>query len=153
MKPGGCALVFCRWDVMETFCRCMELAGFAVKSSIVWDRVGHGMGDLQGAFATTHDIILFGTKGRFVFPGKRPKDVIHCNRISGQKLHHPNEKPVELMKQLVEAVTVPDQIVCDPFMGSGSTGVACKKAGRSFWGCELDAGYYELSQRRILEEE
>ncbi len=65
--------------------------------------------------------------------------------------NHPCPKPLSLMVQLVEKVTRPCQTVLDPFMGSGTTGVACVQTGRNFIGIEIDPGYFEIAQRRIAE--
>ena len=58
-------------------------------------------------------------------------------------------KPVALMRWLVRLVTPPDGIVCDPFAGSGTTGVACVHEGFRFIGIEQDAEYAEIARRRI----
>ncbi|MCU0449661.1 MAG: site-specific DNA-methyltransferase [Bernardetiaceae bacterium] len=63
--------------------------------------------------------------------------------------HHPTLKPVELMHHLVKLVSFAGQQVLDPFMGSGSTGVACLPLGRAFVGFELDEAYYAISQQRL----
>jgi site-specific DNA-methyltransferase (adenine-specific) len=60
---------------------------------------------------------------------------------------HPTTKPLELMKKLISKM--PAGTVLDPFMGSGTTGVACVQTGRSFIGCEIDAGYFEIARKRI----
>lgn len=65
------------------------------------------------------------------------------------KNHHPTVKPVALMSYLVRLVTPKDGIVLDPFMGSGSTGIACVKEGFDFIGCELDEEYMEIAKARI----
>jgi len=62
---------------------------------------------------------------------------------------HPTEKPVPLMLELVELFTDPGVTVLDPFMGSGTTGVACVKLGRRFIGVEIDPGYFDLACARI----
>ncbi|WP_338790097.1 site-specific DNA-methyltransferase [Bernardetia sp. MNP-M8] len=64
---------------------------------------------------------------------------------------HPTLKPVELMQHLVKLITFENQIVLDPFMGSGSTGVACKELNREFVGYELDKGYFKIAKKRIDE--
>ena len=64
---------------------------------------------------------------------------------------HPTQKPVHLMAWCIEMVTKPGDTIFDPFMGSGTTGVACVQTGRNFIGCEIDAGYFEIAQRRIAE--
>ena len=70
--------------------------------------------------------------------------------VSTKQKHHQTEKPVELLKKLL-AISPDDSTVLDPFMGSGSTGVACVNTGRSFIGMELDPGYFETAKRRIEE--
>lgn len=74
---------------------------------------------------------------------------MRSQRLSADKLTHPNQKPVDLMVQLVESVTSRGDIVCDPFMGSGSTGEACIMLERSFIGVECDAGYYAMALSRL----
>jgi site-specific DNA-methyltransferase (adenine-specific) len=64
---------------------------------------------------------------------------------------HPSQKPVALMMWLLEILTKPGDIVLDPYMGVGSTGVACVRTGRRFIGVEIDAGYFNIAQRRIAE--
>lgn len=62
---------------------------------------------------------------------------------------HPTIKPVHLMQQLVKLVTAEGQVVLDPFMGSGSTGVACRQLGRGFIGYELDPSYFAIAGKRL----
>ena len=150
LKPGGAMFCFTDWANAEAFRFGMELAGFAVRSQGVWDRQVHGMGDLKAQLAPSHDIIWFATKGKFAFPGKRPKSVYACQRISGACLVHPNQKPIDLMEQLVASLTVPGQLVLDPFMGSGSTGVAAMNTGRSFIGIEKSSEYFKIAEDRIV---
>ena len=149
-KEGGALLCFCRWDVADDFKRAIEWSGYEIKSQVIWDREHHGMGDLKGAFAPQHDIIWFATKGKFIFPNKRPKSVVSSKRLGGDKLTHPNEKPVDLMEQLIEAVTQKDDVVLDPFAGSGSTIVAANNLDRDGVGIELDGDYVTLARSRLL---
>ena len=76
--------------------------------------------------------------------------------IGGQPLqsipsrnHHPTVKPVALMRWLVRLVTPPDGVALDPFMGSGTTGVACVREGRSFIGIEREPEYHAIAEVRI----
>lgn len=62
---------------------------------------------------------------------------------------HPTEKPISLMAELVELFTWEDGVVLDPFMGSGTTGVACAKLGRKFIGIEIEPKYFDIACRRI----
>lgn len=65
------------------------------------------------------------------------------------KVLHPTQKPVSLMKYLIETYTNEGQIVLDNTMGSGTTGVACAKSNRSFIGIEMDKNYFDISVNRI----
>lgn len=58
--------------------------------------------------------------------------------------------PLEVMKNII-GIIPDDYVIFDPFMGSGTTGVACKELGRDFIGCEIDKEYYEIAKRRIDE--
>src|ERR1035437_1628747 len=153
LTDNGCILVFTRWDVEHIFIAALKTAGFDVKSEIIWDKKWWGSGDLTGAFAPLHENILFATKGKYTFPGARPKDVISFQRYNGCKLLHPNQKPVELLQTLVKSVCSKNSTVLDPFMGSGTTGVAAKTEGMNFTGIELDKIYFDIAEQRIEEEE
>jgi site-specific DNA-methyltransferase (adenine-specific) len=151
LTDGGGLLCFSRWDVQQVFIDAMKIAGFAVKSVIVWDRGVHGMGDLKKTFAPRYDTCIFAIKDAFEFPSGRPADVIQCQRLDGSKLTHPNEKPVDLMRRLVEATTKPGDLILDPFAGSGTTLVAALQSGRRYIGVEISPQHYETAQRRIYE--
>ncbi len=62
---------------------------------------------------------------------------------------HPTQKPVALIERILEACTIPGDLVLDPFMGSGTTGVACARTGRRFIGVELDASYVNQAEKRL----
>jgi len=64
---------------------------------------------------------------------------------------HPTQKPVRLLKHLVNIATNQDDVVFDPFMGVGSTGVAAVEMGRKFIGVEIDEDYFEVAQKRLGE--
>lgn len=151
LTVGGGLLCFSRWDVQQVFIDAMKIAGFSVKSVIVWDRVVHGMGDLKSTFAPRYDTCIFAVKGSYAFPNGRPADVIQCQRINGADLRHPNEKPLDLMRRLIEATTKPNDLILDPFAGSGTTLVAALQSGRRYIGVELSPQHHETAQRRLYE--
>jgi site-specific DNA-methyltransferase (adenine-specific) len=147
LREGG-LLCFSRWDVQQVFMDALKIAGFAIKSVLIWDRMHHGMGDLKGSFAPRYDTCIFATKGRYILPGGRPADVIQCQRLNGVELVHPNEKPVALLRQLIESTTAPGALILDPFAGSGSTLVAAALTGRQYIGVEIDTEYHKIAQTR-----
>jgi site-specific DNA-methyltransferase (adenine-specific) len=73
-----------------------------------------------------------------------------CMQFSNVKNKiHPTEKPILLFENLIKNSTLENQIVLDPFMGSGTTGVACKNLNRNFIGIEMDENYFEIAKARI----
>lgn len=149
LKPGGALLCFTRYDTEEAFRFAIRLAGLEPKTQIIWDKGVHGVGDCRGDFGLRHENIIFAAKGRFAFPGHRPVSVIRVPRLASARLTHPNEKPVELLRGLVEAVTRPGELVFDPFLGSGTTAVAAKMARRRYFGVEIDVGYLNAAKARL----
>lgn len=71
---------------------------------------------------------------------------------SGKNLHD-TEKPVELMKILIENSSNKNELVLDPFMGIGTSGIACKELDRNFIGIEIDKKYFDIAEQRIDEKE
>jgi len=83
--------------------------------------------------------------------GQDERSVAYKPRPVSQKNVHPTVKPVALMSYLVRLVTPPNGIVLDPFMGSGSTGIASQLEGFRFVGCEMDEEYFKIASKRIEE--
>jgi DNA modification methylase len=150
-RSPGCLLCFCRWDVSQTFYDAITRSGWRVRSQVVWDRGIHGLGDLRSQYAPCHDLIWFATKGDFSFPGKRPRSVYRIDRLAANELVHPTQKPVALLARAVRDITAEQMTILDPFMGSGTTGVACVQTGRNFIGIEIDPTYYAIAEKRIAE--
>ena len=72
----------------------------------------------------------------------------YINDMIGEK-QHPTQKPTKLMAWILGNYTGPGDTIFDPFMGSGTTGVACVQTGRNFIGCEIDPGYFAIAEKRI----
>ena len=155
LKTGGGIASFCDWKTSCRWADHIQDAGFNINSQVVWNRLHHGMGDLKGAFAPMHDIIWYASKGRRIFANGRPKSVIEVKRPSPSEDNgHPTCKPVPLMEALINSISDESGgVILDPFMGSGTTGVACVNTGRNFIGIELDEKYFDIAKGRIAEAE
>lgn len=146
MKDNTAIYVFCSWHNVDKFKIAFEKY-FKLKNILVWVKNNHGSGDLKAAYAPRYEFVLYGHKGRRLFEEKRYDDVMFFDK-TGNK-YHPTEKPVDFMEFLVRNSSCKGDIIFDPFMGSGSTGVACLNTNRNFIGIELDEGYFEIAQNRI----
>jgi len=97
------------------------------------------------------EFILLLTKRRFVTKSKNKSNILTYRRLSSQKMLHPTQKPVVLIEELISEPDYEPQVILDPFMGSGTTGVACKRLNRNFIGIELDEKYFNIAKERIGE--
>jgi site-specific DNA-methyltransferase (adenine-specific) len=114
--------------------------------AIVWDKVRRGTGY---HYAASHEFILFFEKGQRQLNSRKHKDVLSVPRIGGE---YPTEKPVELLRTLIENSTNPGDVVIDPFCGSGATGVAAVQCGRRFFGCDIEERAVDITRRRLEEQ-
>jgi len=131
--------VFCRWDDLRRI--------QPPRSCVTWVKNNWSMGDLQHEHARQTEIIMFWPGPAHFFPSGRPADVIEAARTGND--NHPTEKPVTLMERIVGWT---DGTVIDPFMGSGTTGVACVRLDRRFVGIEIDRVYFDTARRRLSAE-
>ncbi len=121
---------------------------------LVWDKgPGVGIGGGEGRpWKQTWDLIQTACIRKF--NGSREAGVLKCwvsPNFRKDFEFHPCQKPVLLVRRLIEKVTDPGDTILDPFMGSGTTGVSCVQTGRKFIGVEIDSAYFAIAQRRIEE--
>lgn len=115
---------------------------FKYKNLIVWKKNSWSMGDLSGAFACQHELILFGHKGKPKLRGDRSPDVWEFDRDPPKD--HPTQKPVDLVEFAIGKVSDVGDIVLDPFGGSGTTLVSCEKSKRRAFMLEIDPKYCQV---------
>lgn len=150
------AIVFCQSEGAMLWRAALEPLTY--KRTCVWvkpDGMPQLTGDRPGmgyeSFVCCHP------KGRSKWNGGGRTGVFtHCKDYgagSGVRNEHPTTKPTGLMCELVELFTDPDDVILDPFAGSGSTGVACLRLGRRFIGIEKIPKYASLARERLKAEE
>lgn len=166
-------IIFQGWS---SVCRTLSKLphNFKLKNWIIYDRI-KGRGAKTDLVSTREDILWI-TKGNKYTFNKIPStikkktgglglkngcefralsnvwtDISPIVPWSKEKVNHPTQKPVQLMERCIKLWTSPNNIVLDPFMGSGTTGVACKNLGRNFIGIEKMDKYFEIAQKRISE--
>ena len=122
-----------------------EAAGFKFWKPIVWDKKRIGMGY---HYRSRYEFILFFEKGKRKVNDLGVSDIIECPRVFNG---YPAEKPVAVSEVLVRQSTQPGELVVDPFMGSGSAGVAAVRCGRSFAGSDVCEEAVTAARRRLEE--
>lgn len=135
----------------------MRLGGTA---DLVWDKGQVGMGNLESPWAPSHERITFGMHVRSAAnrargDGRlaarlRSQSVLRVSRLNSRAVSkHPTEKPVGLMRQLIESSSIIGDTVLDPFVGSGSTLVAAVLSGRKAIGIEVKKDYADMTVERV----
>lgn len=149
MKDNSAIYMFCNANKIDFFKSQMEKY-FNIKNIIIWVKNNWTAGDLQAQYGKQYEMIIYANKGRRKFETQRRKtDVWFEDRICGGSQLHQNEKPVNLIVEMLANSTKENDLVFDGFGGSFSTYVACHKMQRRFIGAELDKEYFEKGQERL----
>ncbi len=120
-----------------------EAAGFKFWKPLIWDKQNIGMGY---HYRSRYEMVLFFEKGKRRLNNLGTADVINVPRVRNG---YPAEKPVRVSEVLIGQSTAPGELVIDPFMGSGSTGVAALKLDRRFAGNDISPDALSLSRQRL----
>lgn len=150
VKEEGSFCCFCDWRMALNLAPALESAGFRLRNLVVWDKGSPGLGT---GFRPQHEIIIHLTKRGPEFHSKMVGNVIRTPRTMHHKKVrlHPTEKPIDLVTKLVEVVAPEGGVIVDPFLGSGTTAVACMYRGRRYIGIEKDPKIFETAKTRIIE--
>ena len=147
LRPDRHAYLFCDGetsDVLRPIVAAMPRgAAFTWWKRLIWDKGRKGLGY---HFGYRHEFIVFLEKGKRKLREPNMDDILPFKMIRGG---YPGEKPVPLLKTLIEQSTRPREVVCDPFCGSGSSGVAALELGRRFRGCDIAASAVQLAETRL----
>ena len=149
LKEGTHCYIFINFINLTNMIIEAERAGFKMHTLLVWKKNNKTP---SRWYMKNQEYILFMRKGK----AKPVKDssvghILEFNNIIGNKFH-PCEKPVDLLELLIKNSSDENDVVMDMFMGSGSTGVACKHTNRKFIGIEIDKKYFDIAKKRIEEE-
>lgn len=148
----GWSLFFCTPEGVSEWRDALEAHAAKYKRACVWVKPDsapqfNGQGPAAGAEMFT---AAWHGKGHSRWNGGGRRNVFtHLCQPRDRDGLHPTEKPVSLMLELVELFSEPADLILDPFMGSGTTGVACVRRARKFIGIELDEKYFARACRRI----
>lgn len=152
LKPNSHIYWFTRWDRIALQQPLIE-RHFKLKNALVWMKNNWSMGDLTGAYAGQYESILFAQKGRRylneVDGKRRHTDILQFDRVPPNKLRHSHEKPEALIEFLIRKSSDENDVILDPFCGSGTTAVAAINTNRNFIGFEIDEEYCQIAIDRI----
>jgi DNA modification methylase len=133
--------IWCRWDCFNDFKEVCQNIG-KIKSVVIWDKGGPGLGDLKGSYGDS-EWAIFGMIGRRELH-ERQNGVWQVNRMKGLQMQHPTQKPLEICEKGINNSTNINELILDLFLGSGSTMVASHQLKRKCYGMELDPKYCQV---------
>lgn len=151
LKDSGHCYIMCNNKNLYPFLKAVDESDFHLVKTMIWAKDNKIMSQ---AYMSQTEFILFLRKGKFVrinncgtsdllqYPNSKTKGK------DGKPLH-PTEKPIDLMKVLIENSSNEGEVVLDPFLGVGTTALACRELSRKCIGIELDEHYYNISIDRI----
>lgn len=149
LKIGGRVMVFTDWRQLPAVTDVMQWADLNWRGLLAWDKGAAARAPHKGYARHQAEYVVWGTNGPCpvaTHGGPWPGVYFHSVRQSDK--HHMAGKPTALMADLCQHVE-PDGIILDPFMGSGTTGVAALQTGRRFIGVEIDPGHFATACARI----
>jgi site-specific DNA-methyltransferase (adenine-specific) len=146
-SPGAVLVCFTDWRQLPVMTDSVQAGGWVWRNLATWWKPGCRM--QRGRFSSSAEYVIYATAGAHASDGEEsPQNVLACATLAGDDKEHIAEKPGAVMDWCV-GVTRPGSVVVDPFMGSGATGEACLRSGRSFVGIEKDPACFEIAVRRI----
>ncbi|WP_444901704.1 DNA-methyltransferase [Microbulbifer sp. SSSA007] len=148
VKTGSPICVFTDWRQLPMTTDYVQAGGFSFNGIVPWDKT-ESTRPARGKFRCQAEYVVWGFKGKCI--GDRNPVYLKGalrERVNPKEKLHMTGKPVAVMDHLVQVVP-PGEIVIDPFMGSGSTGVAAINAGLPFIGIEASEEYFEVAKKRL----
>ena len=122
---------------------------FTFKNIIIWVKNNWSAGDLKGQYAQQYEMIIYANKGRHILNGGRDTDVWYFDRVAGKEQIHQNQKPVELLKNMILKSSNIGDVILDAFSGSFSLADACLETDRRFICGEINKTYYDNAVNRL----
>jgi site-specific DNA-methyltransferase (adenine-specific) len=145
LEQDSFAVSFYGWPEADRFLQAFRAAGFRIVGHLVFPK--HYTSG-RGRVRYQHESAYLLAKGDPPASATPIGDVIPWTHYTGNKLH-PTQKPLAILKPLIDAFSPPGGLVLDPFAGSGSTSHAAAMLGRAYLGIELDAAYHQTATTRL----
>ena len=146
LKESGHCYIMCNNKNLHGFLNAVSQSGFKLVKTMVWAKDNKIMSQ---AYMSQIEFVLFLRKGKFKkINDCGSSDLLSFNNVRNK--NHPTEKPVDLISHLATNSSGEGDLILDPFMGIGTTGVACVNLNRKFIGIEMDEKYFNIGKDRVL---
>jgi site-specific DNA-methyltransferase (adenine-specific) len=157
LKKSGSLLLFMSLIKLETIIKIASKYKFYYKTTGIWHKTNPMPRNMNIHFVNSTEAWVYfvnnDTSGTFNNDGKMVHDFIETSLTTGSEKKfgkHPTQKPTKVISHFIKHLSNENDVVLDPFMGSGTTGVCARDMNRKFIGIDLSEEYYELSKNRML---
>lgn len=149
VAPGGYVMVFTDWRQLPTLTDAFQAGGFVWRGLLPWDKTESSRAPHKGYIRHQAEYVVWGSNGQLK-PATHggPWPGVVRTRVDPRQKFHMTGKPLELMRALAQIIP-PGGTIFDPFMGSGSTGVAALELGYRFIGIEMSRHYFDVACQRL----
>lgn len=148
-KTKGWMMTFCAKKDVGYFIDVLEKNKFIAVDVLVWQKPDPVPLNAKSRFLNAWEAVVIGKKPGAYWGSNYEHNIVKVQAPKGKSRVHPTQKPVELIKKLISLTTKKGDLVLDPFMGSGTTAVACLELDRNYIGFEISAEYCRLANQRI----
>jgi len=148
-KTKGWMITFCAKKDVGFFMGKLEQQGFVAVDVLVWQKPDPVPLNAKSRFLNAWEAVVIGKKPGSPWNSTYEHNIIKFQAPKGKSRFHPTQKPVGLIKKLIELTTKKNDLILDPFMGSGTTAIASIESKRKYIGFELSKEYWEQSIERI----
>lgn len=147
LSPGGAVVMFSDWRQLPTMTDALQIGGYVWRGLVPWAKPWSRPSFRQRSFLNQCEYVVWGTAGSSAGDETVPLPGFYQATPPTDRVHQ-TQKPLDVMRELVKIVPEGGTIL-DPFMGSGTTGVAAVLEGRKFIGVEMTEHYAEVARERI----
>lgn len=143
--------IFPQWIIDLRWLCCWSKTDFPLTWSArhIWSKANRNIGEGAEQYEEIYE--RNGSETGLVYRHAVIDSVMNAQLNRDEFFNHPTQKPIKLIRKLVEKISRRGDTIFDPFMGSGTTGVACMQLGRNFIGCEIDPKYFAIAEKRIAQ--
>ena len=156
IKDDGCIIIFCSYLYISFLIEELKKNNIDVKDVLVWKKSNPMPRNINRRYVQDMEFAIWGVKknAKWTFnkPDNKPylRSVFETSTVSGnERTNHPTQKSLEVFSELIKIHSNENDLIFDPFSGSGTTAVACKVLNRRFVGCEIDKKYFDIAVKRL----
>lgn len=155
LKNGGSIIIFNDWKNLSYLVEALESSGCVIKDLLRWEKSNPMPRNVNARYVMDFECAIWAVKGKKRWVFNKPESVPYLRAVFksgivlGSRRLHPTQKQLSIIEEILRIHTNENDLVFDPFSGSGTTALACLNNSRKFIGSEIDKKYFEMACDRL----